>query len=751
MTTRTFRVAFALAAVCASVSLAYAANPTFWQVSNEAEFAKGDVENLSIDGYGRLTLGPTTTSIYDASSPFLWSMISGPDGSTYVGSGNEGQIYRIDASGKGSVFFDAEELEVHALALVPGGGLYAGTSPDGKIYKIDPAGKSSVLFDPPDKYIWGLAVDKAGNVFAATGDKGVVYKITPDGKGTVFYQTKTTHAISLAIEGDGHLLVGTESPGRLFRLDANGKPFVLLDSPYNEIHTLKLDPKGVIYAAAFSGPGGVMPQAPPPGNSDTSTPVTATVSVSTEITAIAVAEPPAQAGGATSSAPDRANPGPSAGGVYRISPDGVWDLIWSSREDSPYDVALEPDGSVLIGTGNKGKIYRLSGDPLQPTLLTRATAQQVTALLRDTDGKVTFTTSNPGKILRLSPARADRGTYTSDVRDAQTIATWGAIRWQAAAPQGTRIEISTRTGNTRTPDETWSDWTPAYAVQEGSPISSPRARYLQWRAVLTGSRGDGPLLTSVTAAYLPRNIRPEVMSITINPPGTVFQRPFPTGDPEIAGFDGGTPDRRNAPQQGTGGPNVGRRVYQKGLLTFTWRAQDENRDDLVYDVFYRREGETIWKPLKHAVTDEIVVWDTSSVPNGRYVVRVVASDSPSNAPSTALTGALESTAFDIDNTPPVITVTNVGRQAGRVLIAFDVRDENSVVQKAEYSLDGDRWQTIYPKDGLPDSRLEQFELVLDGEPGTHGVIIRATDALNNVASARGDVAATPPAPAASKR
>ena len=196
MTTRTSRVAFAFAAVCASVSLAYAANPTFWQVSNEAEFARGDVENLSIDGYGRLTLGPSTSSIYDASSPFLWSMISGPDGSTYVGSGNEGQVYRIDASGKGSVFFDAEELEVHALALAPGGGLYAGTSPDGKIYKIDAAGKSSVLFDPPDKYIWGLAVDKAGNVFAATGDKGVVYKITPDGKGTVFYQTKTTHAIS---------------------------------------------------------------------------------------------------------------------------------------------------------------------------------------------------------------------------------------------------------------------------------------------------------------------------------------------------------------------------------------------------------------------------------------------------------------------------------------------------------------------------------------------------------------------------
>ena len=749
MSNRTARVAFALAAVCAGVSLAYAAAPTFWQVSNEAEFAKGDVENLSIDRYGRLTLGPAATSLYEASAPFLWSMVSAPDGTMYVGSGNEGQVYRIDSTGKGTVFFDAEELEVHALALAPGGGVYAATSPDGKVYKLDAMGRSTVLFDPPDKYIWGLALDKSGNVFAATGDKGVVYKITPDGKGSVFYQTKTTHAISLAFESDGHLLVGTESPGRLFRLDATGKPFVLLDSPYNEIHTLRLDPKGVIYAAAVSGAtgGGAMPA---PSNPEPATPTaTATVSVSTEITAIAVVDTPAASGGASSGA-DRVSTGPSAGGVYRISPDGAWDLIWSSREDSPYDIAFEADGAILIGTGNKGKIYRLAGDPLQPTLLTRSTAQQVTTLLSDSAGRIAFTTSNPGKVFRLSPTRSERGTYTSDVRDAQTIATWGAIRWQAQIPAGTRLDVSTRSGNTRTPDETWSDWTPAYPTQEGSPITSPRARYLQWRAALTGSRTDAPLLTSVTAAYLPRNIRPEVTSITINPPGTVYQRPFPTGDPEIAGFDGDVPNRSNTPLSNPAGPNLGRRTYQKGLLTFVWRAQDDNRDDLVYDVSYRREGETTWKPLKRALTDEIVVWDTSSVPNGRYVIRVVASDAPSNAPSTALTGALESTAFDIDNTPPVITVTSVTRQDGRMTIVFEVRDDNSAVQKAEYSLDGDRWQTIYPKDGIPDSRLEQFELVLNGDLGTHGVIIRATDALNNIASARGDLAPQP-LPASSRR
>jgi hypothetical protein len=208
-------------------------------------------------------------------------------------------------------------------------------------------------------------------------------------------------------------------------------------------------------------------------------------------------------------------------------------------------------------------------------------------------------------------------------------------------------------------------------------------------------------------------------------------------DPEIAGFEGDLPEKRAAIGQGSS-PSLGRRTYQKGLLTIVWRAEDDNRDDLAYEVQYRREGETAWKALKRAMSEAILVWDTSSVPNGRYFVRVVASDAPSNSPTTSLTGAMESTSFDIDNTPPTITVTSVRREGARVTIAFDVRDTNSAVQKADYSLDGDRWQTIYPRDGIADSRFEQFELVLDGDAGARGVILRAADALNNVASARGE-------------
>ena len=732
------RLVIAAVVFGATVTL-YGSTPTFWEVSTETEFLRGDIENLSIDSFGRLTLGPTAAPMYETSAPFVWAVITAPDGSVYAGSGNEGQVYRVDASGKGSVFFDTEELEVHALAPAPGGGLYVGTSPNGKIYRVDAKGTGSVFFDPDDRSIWSLAVDRAGNVFAATGDKGVIYKITPDGKGAPFYATKATHAMTLAFDRDGELLAGTESPGRVFRLDASGKPFVLLDSSYNEIRMLRVDGRGNIYVAAVSGRAPSAPGAAQPGPATPPPAPSLTPNVSTEITVVAVGD------SVVTSSPQGGGPGQGRGGsgapvgaLFRILPDGAWDLLWESRTDTPYDVAVDSDGALLVATGNAGKIFRLSGDPLQPTLIARANAQQVTSLVTQSEGRVLVATSNPGKLLRLAAARAEKGTYTSDVRDAQTVALWGTIKWEALTPAGSRLEISTRSGNTSTPDETWSDWSSVYGDREGSPITSPRARYLQWRATLSAGKGEAPLLTSVTAAYLPRNLRPRVSSITVHPPGTVFQRPFPV-DPEIAGFEGDLPDRRMNQLPGSGSPSLGRRVYEKGLMTFVWRAEDDNGDDLSYDVFYRREGETSWKILKRAMSQQILVWDTTSVPNGRYTVRIVASDAPSNSTTTALSGARESNAFAIDNVPPSITVTSVRRDNGRATIAFDVRDANSSVQKVDYSLDGDRWQSVYPKDGIADSRFEQFELVLEGDAVSRGVTLRATDALNNTASTRGEV------------
>ena len=247
---------------------------------------------------------------------------------------------------------------------------------------------------------------------------------------------------------------------------------------------------------------------------------------------------------------------------------------------------------------------------------------------------------------------------------------------------------------------------------------------------------SSPVLTSVTAAYLPRNLRPVISSITVHPPGTVFQKPFSSGEPEIAGYQDSTADRQvpGAPPAASA-PPLGRRQYTKGLQTFVWKAEDGNDDRLQYDVSYRREGDTTWRVLQRGFWDAIFVWDTTSVPDGTYFLRITASDAASNSPATALTGELESTGFDIDNTPPRVEAQPIARNGSRVTLAFSVRDDQSAVQRVEYSLDASRWRIVYPKDGIPDSRREEFELGLEESESARNVIIRATDAMNNVSTA----------------
>jgi hypothetical protein len=324
------------------------------------------------------------------------------------------------------------------------------------------------------------------------------------------------------------------------------------------------------------------------------------------------------------------------------------------------------------------------------------------------------------------------------------IATWGVLSWRGTVSGSDRVELFTRSGNTATPDETWSSWSAAYTNADGSPITSPKTRYLQWRAVLTG-KGDGPVLTSISAAYLQRNLRPQVRSVTVYPPGIVFQKPYTTGEPDLAGFeDQTTPERKLAQAAALQGSanSLGRRAYQKGLETLQWRADDENDDELVYDVLFRREGDKEWKALRRAVSDNILVWDTNTVPNGTYFVKIVASDGPSNPASTALTGELESSAFEVDNTPPVITVTAVRVDRGRTIVTFDVKDDHSPIQRVEYSEDGQRWRGVFPTDGIADSREERYELAVDGLLAARGLTIRAVDSMNNVETGHVDPPAT---------
>jgi hypothetical protein len=669
----------------------------------------------------------------EVGTPAVWRVVAGAKGVVYAATGHDGKLWAFGGGTAPKAIFDAPELDLQAVARTPQGALLVGSAPDGKVYRVTPEGASSTFFDPEDKYIWAIAVAADGTVYVGTGSKGKVYKVpAAGGAGTLHYDAGAEHVSALAFDAAGTLLVGTSSPGRVIRLDAAGKPFVILEAAYQEVRSLRVA-GGVVYAtAAGAASAGTADTTPRPAP-DTS----AAVTLSTEVTVVAggdtttVTSSPASA--ATSSG---GTSGPQKGAIYRIDADGDWTTFWESPEDTPYDVLVERAGTLLVATGSKGKLYRLSGDPVLATLVARADAQQITALADDGSGLV-LAASNPGRLLRLATTPAATGTYLSDVRDTTTVATWGTIRWQATLPAGTGIALHTRSGNTRTPDATWSDWSRAYTTAAGTRIESPKARFLQWKAVLTSAKGVSPVLTSVTAAYLPRNTRPTIDSVTVHPPGVVFQRPFPTGDPELAGVDGAPEPRAIAPGTPTIGQTLGRRTYQKSLQTFVWQARDADGDRLQYTLAYRREGDTAWTTLKSALTDDVFTWDTTTVPDGTYVLKVTASDGAANAPALALSGERESQSFEVDNTPPAVEVTgSAGAAPGHAstTIRFRITDSHSAVQRVEYASAGERWRQAYPVDGLLDAREERFELTL--EAGARSpVVVRATDALGNVATA----------------
>ena len=728
-------------ALLALVAPVHAAQPQFWKIEGARDFLDGDTEGLSVDSEGRVRLAPASERLYDPESPYVWSLARNNKGVLFAGTGNDGRIFRIEG-GKGRVLFDAPELEVHALAVSPDGRLFAGTSPDGKVYAIDENGRAETFFDPTDKYIWALAFDPSGRLLVGTGAEGRVHRVDTSGKGTVLFTSAETHITALSLDPSGTVYAGSAPGGVLFRIASDGKVFVLHDSPYREVKAVDVGADGSVYAAAVeskdaSDSSRSLPVFPTTTTTAPSAEVTVTESFS--VPAAAAATPTPTASPRVAEAP---RGGPSKGGVFRVLPSGEVDTLWASSDESPHALIAVP-GGVMVGTGNRGKLYLVRDDRTW-TMLSSFPTEQVTALLRGAAGRIAVATSNPAQLHELGSGSTPRGAFTSKPRDTETVSAWGRLRWEGDAPAGSTVQIETRSGNTGTPDSTWSIWS-ALAAGHEAQVASERARFLQLRVTLTGRGPASPVVDTLSTAYLQRNLRPQLQSVMVHAPGEVFQKPLSlTGETEILGLEPPAGESRPAasafapsgsrPIAPPSATTYSRKMYQKGLQTFSWKGEDANGDTLTYEVSYRGVNDKRFRQLRKALTEAVLAWDTTTVPNGRYVIRVTASDAPSNPEGLALTGEKESVPFDVDNTPPTVTVTRAAD--GRVRVV--VKDDSSLVRRAEYSLDGGRWQDVFPADGINDATEEIYEIRpsdLQGG-GPHIVTVRASDLLGNVATGR---------------
>jgi hypothetical protein len=586
-------------------------------------------------------------------------------------------------------------------------------------------GKAEMYFDPTDKYIWSLAILGDGSLAVGTGDNGKLYRVRAAGakpESSLLINTNQTHVMSLAVTKQGDLIAGTDPGGLVLRISPDGKAFGLYDAPLREIHALASAPDGSIYALALSDAASTARVAGQSANviqpGDASSVVTSITASSADeaATALAAASQPAR------SRNDLSN---VRSAVFHILPDGSSDVVWSSTSVIGFAVTAAR-GGVLIGTSDKGRIYSVTDDG-RDTLLLQSTEGQISALIAH-GADVFAASSNQGKLFRFGESPVNEGSYESPVRDAKLVATWGRIWWRGTGP----IALQTRSGNSERPDTTWSDWSATYTDAKGSQITSPKARFIQWRAVLRGTgsaRRNEPALDDVSVAYLPRNVAPEVLAISVLPPGVaLLQQPQIQIDPNIesSGLD--------ASIFGMIAQAPPRRLYQRGARALQWQGEDRNNDTLEYAVYYRSLNETTFRLLKDHVRENFFTVDGASLADGRYVFKVIASDALDNPSGYALSGERTSEPVDIDNTPPVVRTAAPPQISGdHVRVIFDVEDSTGRIKRADVSIDGGPWHEVFPDDGIADSQREHYSLDLAvAGAGEHTISMRAFDNSNNV-------------------
>ena len=704
-----------------------AVTPQFWEIRTYDEFRRGKLTNLSLTSDDELILAPRFDVVFNTEQTLIWSAVADSRGNVYLGTGHDGKIFRVDASGKGGLLVDLAELDVLSLAVDGKDVLYAGTSPDGKVYKIE-NGTAREFFDPDTKYIWSLVFDRQGRLLVGTGDKGVIYRVTPDGKGSAFYDTDETHIISMAIDRDGNVIAGGDPKGYVYRISPEAKAFVLYDSGMREIHAVAVAPNGTIYASAITSESATpspATSAPAPTSGSPQPSVTITVNAA-EPQEIQVVEPMPSVSSDTPRSQTRRSTGDgnAQSAVLEILPDGVVNTLWRSRDEMVFSL-LPSNGKLLFSTGDKGRIYSLEG-ARNNTLLLESTEEQTTRLL-EVGKRIYATSSNIGKLFRIGDTLATSGTYESNVKDTDSVSTWGKVAWKAGS--GDIIQVSTRTGNTGTPDKTWSDW---QSVDAGGGISSPKARFIQWKADLKSDNARSPRLGSVKVPFLQQNFQPEITSIELLPTGVLLQKtPITT----TSNFNPNDPATIRANQR-AGQPRIQplppRRVPQRGAQSFQWNATDKNQDTLTYDIYYRADNERTWKLLKRDLEDTFYSVSSDTLPDGTYVVRVVAGDHPSNPPDLATRGEMESRPFTIDNTPPVVTMKFDRVENRRARVAIEVTDQTSTLTQAEVATDTGDWRPVFPRDGIIDSKSESFSYLSgDLTPGEHVIAFRVYDQNDN--------------------
>ncbi len=731
--------------------MASAQGTKLWNVERYDEMEKGSAEGVAVRSDGRLEAGPATSLLLATGKSFVWSLASDEAGNGYVGLGGtaagSAMVMKVAPGGKTTQIFAGKDLAVQALRMAGDGSVLAATSPDGKVYRIPSGGGAAptaaqVVFDPAateekPKYLWDLAVGKAGEIYVAAGAPAVVYRVPAGGgKPEVLFKTADQHIRCLLLASDGTLWAGSDGSGVIYKYAAGAtyatgtqgaKPFAVYAAARREITSLAIDDAGNVYAAGVGTKG-----------RSSLPPLAVTGNVGVTITFVQPGS--STAAGANTLVPDGSE-------IYRIARDGSPEKLLTLKDDVVYGLAVR-NGMLLAATGNRGRVYRVdTKEAGRFTDVAHLDASQGIAFAPIKDGLL-VATSNSGKVFRLGDASAADATYTSQVFDAQSFSRWGRAEVRSGGASG--FDLYVRSGNVESPLMGWSEW--ARVAADGS-YAVPAGRFAQWKAVLR----PGGSVDAVGLNYLQRNLAPVVDEVVVQPGARVtaaapvaangtVQVVFPAASGAVPAL--------NFIQDANAAALTAQK--DKTAITVRWLAHDDNADDLMFAVWYRGVGEANWRLLKDKVTERYLSFDSTLLPDGRYVLKVVASDAPVHTDAEALTGERVSEVFVVDTTPPVPGVLEakvIKRMEGSgsvqvnstaIHATLEARDATSPIAHAEYSVDAGPWQYLEPVGMVSDSLTERYDFTAAVPASTtpvadakeHVLAVRVYDRYENVAAVK---------------
>jgi len=732
--------------------LAYLSGSVCWAVtskitrhSSSVDLLNGEVENIVIGSTGTLQLGRAWEALVEEFED-VWSInsivVSG--GTVFFGTSPNGGIYKYslgeltkiypvesetestgqeaepndandanepsDANEPGDAnVVEAEEYlsneHIFVMATDVAGRLLAGISGDKcKLLRFE-TDKVETVFEPNDaKYIFAMATDDKGNIYLGTGPEGKVYRFDPfdpDSSGVV-YDSLDKNILSLAIGDDGFVYAGSDSRGLIYKINPRTKTAsVLYDSEQPEITALLFSKETELYAAATSAKivqaqTQFASQLPLAGRPETAGPEKGT-SENEGGRKLKIAHTEKGDGDKSSKGkvPTRKLPKPGeASFIYKITKDGYVTDVFS--EAAIFLCLGAQEGELLVGTGNSGQLFTIEPASEQEAIIYEdEQASQITAVAVSGDDMY-LGTANPAKLIKLSNTFASEGTYRSDLIDAGQPAMWGKLQIDADIPSGCKVLAASRSGNVKdVNDPTFSEWTEPVEITGPVQLRCPLGRFCQYKLLLQSDSGaKSPLVREIAVASTVPNLAPKVESVTVS--------------------------RVTASNK-------------TGVFKISYKVKDDNDDRLIYKIDFRKIGRANWIKLDDEIEADSFEWDGKTVEDGRYEVRVTASDERSNTTTTKLTGTRISEPVVVDNTGPVIEGHFVEKDKSAVTLKLQITDELSAIDEVNYTVDSSaEWIGAVPDDLVYDTTSEDITIVIeDLGAGEHIIAVKVADAVGN--------------------